>query len=264
MSRTHAINQPTRYRGNVEEAEGLPRNAVRHITEGVRFEYVHYPSAWEYIADATLEELGVTREEVGLAENGWLPVLSMIKRVPGAGAVSNNGSMTTARANAIEKGGTVISPQDPRLGPFTDYMAWYDVQGGGKYFVAWCERVDAVMPNGHLVWDTATAAVEMLKFRVRLRDHVLPKPTRAFPLAIIEREADQLKRYQEMSGGSPQWAERAKQHAARVASMREDLDKWLGKAKSKPLEFAAESPRSPQAERGAPPKQKRGSLPEGA
>jgi hypothetical protein len=254
----HAIAQPTRYRGTVEEAEGLPR-VQRHISEGARFKFAHYPTAWEYVSDETLKERGVTREELGLAKNGWLPVLSMIRAIPGVNGVGKDLRTDTPEAVCAGKGGTVIQPDDSRLGEFRDYMAWYDVRGGGKYFTSWCERVEAVLPSGQLIWDTVTASVEMIKFRAHLRDNLLAKPARGFPLAVIERESDQQKRYVELAGNNPTAARRADEQRKRIDAMRADLDAWLGKPNAKHLEFRPEASPKPLAEKAEkPPKQRRG------
>lgn len=107
------------------------------------WEYVHYPTAWEFVKGEWLPQLGQLNFRNGL--NGQA-----------------EGSPNAARQHAMGKGGTVIPPNHPKLGRFRNYrcsVPAYDPNSGavGSYFCAAWEH-PTMVGNRNVRWDVDDAA----------------------------------------------------------------------------------------------------------
>ena len=165
MSSTIKLSQPTRYRGDVKEVQGLP---VRRGTKvGERFVYVHYPQSWEW-HNKTAQ---------------FLPKPKKIIAKPGCNGVSSNGDLTPAIVTVQQKGGVFINPNDARLGDYQGYVSFYPTEHGGKWFVDWCTEA-TVLSNGQIVWRAKEG--EWDNFRAHLIECGIIEPMRVEILEKLE------------------------------------------------------------------------------
>lgn len=227
------VQQPTRVVAkSVDEPTGIPD--PQHKTHGAKFVYVHYALGWQF-DDAA----------------GFLPVLNAIKGIAAVNGVREdpknpkNLIMGRALGSAMEKGGIVLYPEDARLGPYQHYVARYDTESGGSYYVAWCEEA-TVIPGGRVIWNSTEAGAEFTKFRAYLRDnglvHDLIHP---HYLALLEREINLAESLEDRSAATPALSSRAKKQRERVEAMRKAWDAYEAKLAEKV------QPRAPQkAKRG--------------
>lgn len=157
MSSTIKLNQPTRYRGDVKEVQGLP---VRRGTKvGERFVYVHYPQSWEWHSQT----------------GQFLPKPKRIMAKAGCNGVTTQGDITPAIVAVQQKGGTYINPNDHRLGDFEGYVSYYPTEHGGKWFVDWCTEA-TVLSTGQIVWRAQEGEWE--RFRSHLVTSGIVEPMR--------------------------------------------------------------------------------------
>ena len=100
-------------------AAALPARKARQLH---RWLWKHHPKRWSFHAD--------TRE--------WLPRLGQLKFDAGQMNVLENGNIGLALATAQSHGWVIIQPDDPRLGPYANYMQELPVDNGRKaYAPSW-------------------------------------------------------------------------------------------------------------------------------
>jgi hypothetical protein len=115
-----------------------------------RFVFVHYPYGWAWHD-----------------EHGFLPQLNQIIAKPGVNGVGIDGRLNKAIAGAIQKGGTVINPEDARLGPWRRHVASYVTASGRKHYCFILQRYD-ILPGGRVVGREDAAGYA--NFRAFVRD----------------------------------------------------------------------------------------------
>lgn len=150
------------------------------------FFLAHYFQGWSFYEEKTAD--GEYRSE-------FLPQLSEAKHQPGVNGVADPPEVgmppSTAGmvAGILAKGGTIIRPDDARLGEFRGFIQFYECRGGEKAF---CYRwqTPKVMANGVLRWDTDEA--KHRNFLRHCRDHALVNPMTAEAWEAIEARQVQL------------------------------------------------------------------------
>jgi hypothetical protein len=121
------LSTPTPYAPQADtDGRKLPAKFTNH-----RFVYVHYASGWSWVP--------------GL---GFLPDLSTIVAKPGVNGVDITGRLNKPSAGALQKGGMVINPVDPRLGPWRGYLGSFDTVNGKH----WCfiRAGFTILPGGNV------------------------------------------------------------------------------------------------------------------
>jgi hypothetical protein len=223
------VTQPKKVVENLDEVQGLP-DSIRTNIHGARFLYVHYAFGWEFVDDDKVLSDG----------NGWLPVLSEIKGVAGANGVVEDGKrviMTKAVAAAMEKGGIVIDPKDPRLGPYQHYVCSYDLRGGGKYFVNSFQEA-TVLPTDVVLWNGDDVAPEWNKFRAHLRDHILEPMMPEVYKQKLDVERQLLTSLEDRAASASILEGRAKRQAHRIAKAEAAWAAWQSKIEPEPTKPA--------------------------
>ena len=171
------------------------------------WEYVHYPTAWDYVGSE------------------WLPQLAQLNFRNGLNGQSE-GTPHAARQHAMGKGGTVIPPNHPKLGKFKNYRATvpaYDPNSGaiGQYYCAAWER-PTMVGNRNVRWDCDAAA--FTEFRRTLVTSGIIEPISA---VVAETKIDQLAGMLDHLRALPTNGQRAARIAAAEAlldAMRASLD----------------------------------------
>lgn len=111
----------------VQKADtGLP--PCQHVPRGGNqpFTLVHHHS-WSFVQDDEVE---------GFETGRWLPDYGTIRHEPGANGVTKDGNAIAAINGCTNKGSIPIRPGDRRLAePFRNYLAAFEVKGGGKLHV---------------------------------------------------------------------------------------------------------------------------------
>lgn len=173
MKETLHLKKPQRERIQTREDDGLPINHTHKQT--FRFQYVHYPKSWIYDV-----------------ERGFLPDITKLVARPGLNGVKKDGSMTLALANARDKGATILDPKDERLGPYMDYVHFYPIRGGGKYYVDF-NKSATVLPNDEIIWNKSELRSTWYDFLAFIRGTTLVRPMiKEIFLSIREKEQDKL------------------------------------------------------------------------
>ncbi len=118
----------------LDDSKPVTNNSVAGLDDllpaslaNARFDYVHYPMGWSYN-----EKLGF------LPELGQIAHMAAVNGVRDAGkdrdGRPNPPDATAARAGSQRKGGTLILPNDNRLGDFQGFLRYSECDGGGLYF----------------------------------------------------------------------------------------------------------------------------------
>tara|TARA_R110000850_G_scaffold10138_6_gene36558 strand:+ start:1801 stop:2487 length:687 start_codon:yes stop_codon:yes gene_type:complete len=175
MSNAIRLTTPTAVPTAVDKPSGLP--VRRGVQPALPFVYAVYPRGWEFVEDF-----------------GFLPQLRKIIAKPGCNGVGSDGRLSRPLSSVVEKGGTVVSPEDSRLGDYQHYVRAYDTEFGGKWFVDFCQTA-TVLPTGEILWGV-TEPDAWNKFRAHIRDSGIVPPMLAEiyeALLVFERmNLDQL------------------------------------------------------------------------
>ena len=155
MSQSIQLTQPKRDVQTIETRSGLPTHRQR---PQARFVYVVYPKSWEFDND-----------------HGFLPVMRRIVAKPGANGVDSRGNLSRPIASAQTKGGTYIDPKDTRLGPYMDYVQFYDTDTGGRWYVDFCAKA-TVLTTGEIIWNVRESQEDFALFRKHLKDAGIVPP----------------------------------------------------------------------------------------
>lgn len=178
-----------------QEDQALPPEFANHP-----FVFAHFTNGWEYDLEA-----------------GFVPSLCEIKGKPGCNGVGDDGKLTRALAGAMEKGGTVIHPNDGRLGEWMNYVGVFPVRGGGKHYT-FIRAAYTVLPGGHVVAEDRSA--ELRAFKVHLRDSgIVPAMERAVFEMLMEIESKGLARIVKAHGKGQALPEAVDAKKARIAAM---------------------------------------------
>ena len=215
MPQPITLSQPKTDVQTVETRSGLPTH--RHRPQS-RFVYVVYPKSWEYDT-----------------EHGFIPVMRRLTAKPGANGVDGRGNLTKAVAAATQKGGTYIDPKDTRLGPYVDYVQYFDCDNGGKWYVDFCSKA-TVLSSGEIIWNTKEAAPEFARFRRHLVDAgIVPPMIPEVFQWLLTREQNRAQQLHTRAGDSPAVRADYEKQAAKVDAMINEWDRMNGaKAKAKP------------------------------
>ena len=200
MPQPITLSQPKTDQQTVESRSGLPTH--RHRPQA-RFVYVVYPKSWEY-DDA----------------RGFLPVMRRLTAKPGANGVDHRGNLTKAVAAAVQKGGTYIDPKDTRLGPFVDYVGYYDCDNGQKWYVDFCSKA-TVLSSGEIVWNKEEASEAFAEFRAHLVDaQIVPALMPEVFNWLIDREQNRANQLHQRAGQSPAAAKEYESQTKKIDAMR--------------------------------------------
>lgn len=165
-----------------------------------RFVFVHYPYGWAWND-----------------EHGFLPELNQIIAKPGVNGVGIDGRLNKAIAGAIQKGGTVINPEDARLGPWRRHVASYVTASGRKHYCFILQRYD-ILPGGRVVGREDAAGYA--NFRAFVRDAGIIAPLEeAVYDQMIEMERRGYDRAASRGADRPHMVMFATARKARMAAM---------------------------------------------
>ena len=200
MKETLHLTKPQQELNVHQQDDGLP--ITYRDMQSFKFVYCHFPKSWIY---------DVTR--------GFLPDLTKMIARPGLSGVKKDGSMTLALANVREKGGVVLDPKDERLGPFMNYVHFYPIRGGGKYYVDF-NKAATVLPNDEIIWNKSELRETWYEFLEFVRGTTLVRPMiREIYLAIREKEIDKLNGLLSRFDRNPHLKHRIELAEARLAGM---------------------------------------------
>ena len=200
MKETLHLTKPQKEINVHQQDDGLP--ITYKDKQSFKFVYVHFPKSWIYDVD-----------------RGFLPDLTKMIARPGLSGVKKDGSMTLALANVREKGGVVLDPKDERLGPYLDYVHFYPIRGGGKYYVDF-NKAATVLPNDEIIWNKSELRETWYEFLEFVRGTTLVRPMiREIYLAIREKELDKLNGLLSRFDRNPHLKHRIELAEARLAGM---------------------------------------------
>ena len=214
MSQPIQLTQPKRDVQTVETRRGLPTHKKKPQP---RFVYVVYPKSWEFHE-----------------ENGFLPVLCRLVAQPGCNGVNMRGSLAKPIASAQVKGGTYIDPKDTRLGPYTDYVQYYDTDNGGRWYVDFCAKA-TVLTSGEIIWNTKESTVEFDLFRKHLRDSgIVPALLPEIFDWLVRREEQAAKALLSQAGRNPHTMQQYEKTIKKLEAMNKTYQKLQGKKAAAP------------------------------
>jgi hypothetical protein len=204
MRETLRLKKPTKEVNVIREDEGLPVGPRTRQT--FKFVYVHYPKSWTF--NATL---------------GFLPRIKKVEARPGLNGCKKNGSLALTLARVTEMGGTTLDPKDSRLGEYQDYVHFYPLRGGGKYYVDFNKEA-VVLPNDEVMWNNHEQRDQWNEFMVHLRDCGMIRPIlKEVYLSMLERERKKANSLSGRVDRNPHLANKLKTSLARVEAMQ---DSW--------------------------------------
>ena len=173
MRETVRLRKPEKEQSVIRQDEGLPVGPRTRQT--FKFVYVHYPKSWTFDR-----------------ELGFLPAVKKIEARPGLNGCKQNGSLALTLARVQEKGGTVLDPKDQRLGEYMDYVHFYPLRGGGKYYVDFNQEA-VVLPNDEVIWNTNEQREDWAKFMAYLRDSGMVRPLiKEVYISLVERQRKKI------------------------------------------------------------------------
>jgi len=144
--------------------------------------------------------------------------------------------MALALSRVTEQGGTIIEPKDERLGEYQDYVHFYPLRGGGKYYVDFNAEA-VVLPNDEVIWNTAEQREQWFTFMAFLRDSGLVRPLiKEVYISMIERQRKKIHSLFGRIDRNPHLAKRLEDAEADLAAMEKhwaDANAELMKAQAK-------------------------------
>ena len=219
MRETVRLRKPEKEQSVIRQDEGLPTGPRTKQT--FKFVYVHYPKSWTFDR-----------------ELGFLPRVKKIEARPGLNGVRQNGSMALALSRVTEQGGTIIEPKDERLGEYQDYVHFYPLRGGGKYYVDFNAEA-VVLPNDEVIWNTAEQREQWFTFMAFLRDSGLVRPLiKEVYISMIERQRKKIHSLFGRIDRNPHLAKRLEDAEADLAAM----EKHWADANAELMKQAAKKP----------------------
>jgi hypothetical protein len=162
-----------------------------------------------------------------------------IEARPGLNGVKRDGSMALPLAKVSERGGTVIQPKDQRLGEYMDYVHFYPLRGGGKYYVDF-NREAVVLPNDEVIWNTEEQREKWFIFMAFIRDSGIIQPLiKEVYMAIVERQRKKIHSIYGRLDRNPHLKKRLEDSEADLASM----ERHWAATNAEHLKAIAEKPR---------------------
>ena len=209
MRETVRLRKPEKEQNVIRQDEGLPVGPRTKQT--FKFVYVHYPKSWTFDR-----------------ELGFLPAVKKIQARPGLNGVRQNGSMALTLSRVTERGGTVIEPKDERLGDYQDYVHFYPLRGGGKYYVDFNAEA-VVLPNDEVIWNTADQRQQWFEFMAFLRDSGIIRPLiKEVYISMVERQRKKVNSLYGRLDRNPHLKTRLADAEADLAAMEE---RWASATK---------------------------------
>ena len=201
MSNAIRLTTPTAVPTAVDKPTGLPIR--RGARAGLPFIYAVYPRGWEYVEGF-----------------GFLPQMRKIIAKAGCNGVGSDGRLSKPIAAISEKGGTVIMPEDSRLGDYQHYVRAYDTEHGGKWFVDFCQTA-TVLPTGEILWGV-TEPDAWNNFRAHIRDSgIIPPLLAEIYEVIVVSEKNQLDQLADTVHGNPRAQAKYDKLEKRVQAMQD-------------------------------------------
>ena len=199
--------------------------------------------------------------------HGFLPNLTKIVAEPGCNGVTHSGDMSGTIATIVQRGATVIQPNDRRLiqdgetdenAEFYHYPRYYETQNNPprKWWVEPGQE-PTVTARGEILWDQRKIRETSARFRAHLRDAGIVRPLHAltFEAEILKQEA-RVRRIAQRVGNNPHLAETLKTEEAIIDQMRAAWEsmKATDMSNGQPLAAKAARPKAvtPKAKRGQP------------
>lgn len=217
MRETVRLRKPEKEESVIRQDEGLP--VTPRTKQTFKFVYVHYPKSWTFDR-----------------ELGFLPRVKKIEARPGLNGCKRNGSLALTLARVTEQGGTVIEPKDERLGRYMDYVHFYPLRGGGKYYVDFNAEA-VVLPNDEVIWNTSEQRDQWSEFMAFLRDSGIIRPLiKEVYISIVERQRKKIHSLFGRIDRNPHLAKRLEDAEADLAAMEKhwaDANAELMKAHAK-------------------------------
>jgi len=200
MRETLRLKKPTKEVNVIREDEGLPMGPRSRQT--FKFVYIHYPKSWTFDTDL-----------------GFLPRVKKVEACPGLNGCKKNGSLALTLARVTEMGGTVLDPKDQRLGDYQDYVHFYPIRGGGKYYVDFNKEA-VVLPNDEVMWNTHEQRDQWNEFMVHVRDCGMIQPLlKEVYLSMLERERKKANSLGGRLDRNPHLANKLERTNARIEGM---------------------------------------------
>ena len=200
MRETLRLKKPKKEVNVIREDEGLPVGPRTRQT--FKFVYVHYPKSWTFDS-----------------ELGFLPRIKKVTARPGLNGCKKNGSLAYTLARVTEMGGTVLEPKDERLGDYVDYVHFYPIRGGGKYYVDFNKEA-VVLPNDEVMWNTHESGEKWNEFMIHIRDSGMIRPLlKEVYLSMLERERKKVNSLGARLDRNPHLANKLERATARVEGM---------------------------------------------
>jgi len=239
------LTQPNTRDRSTAEAVGLPASP-RH-KPGKLYIYVHFEQSWYWT-----EAEGPDGERLG-----WLPRPSNVPAEPGVNGVQDPGGrkpvtiahMAGLMASLTSKGAKLLMPEDVRLGDYQFYDRYYDIQGGGRWYVEPGQEA-TVLSNGTILWNSDDIIAHMTEFHRFLRDEA-PSLIHPFRREIyqqmIGREQERLSRYVAAAGVTPGLGYRVERQQQKIELMAADFAAYEASLGSEPAP-------APKLNKGAEPK----------
>lgn len=217
MRETVRLRKPEKEESVIRQDEGLP--VTPRTKQTFKFVYVHYPKSWTFDR-----------------ELGFLPRVKKIEARPGLNGCKRNGSLALTLARVTEQGGTVIEPKDERLGRYMNYVHFYPLRGGGKYYVDFNAEA-VVLPNDEVIWNTSEQRDQWSEFMAFLRDSGIIRPLiKEVYISIVERQRKKIHSLFGRIDRNPHLAKRLEDAEADLAAMEKhwaDANAELMKAHAK-------------------------------
>ena len=170
QTKTQRLTKPTREVYREDVPDGLPTGTRANQRPHPFYIYVLYPKKWYWDSDG-----------------GWLPRPSKVMGVPGANGVHDPGykdgrqrpvrleHMQGTLHGFVQKGATIIHPQDERLKtgrdeePWFSYNGYYETRDGGRWYVEPGQEA-TVAQDGTILWNGNTVGPVVRAFHLHLRD----------------------------------------------------------------------------------------------
>lgn len=142
-------------------AHTLPASSPEVAAHRELFFFAAHPDKWDF------------REAKGDVPAAFLPLVRRIPISAGVEGVGANMSPSRLRGKHLERGKILIDPNDPKLGPWQDYIAMYPVDDGGSAYV-FVGCVPSIRSGGKVRW---TPAPDWDDFRAHLvTEGIVPPP----------------------------------------------------------------------------------------
>lgn len=201
-----SFRQPKRGSEEIEKPLGLP---VVGQKPGRRFAYAHYPRGWSFDL-----------------EHGFLPELCKLTGTPGLNGVGKDGSLSRVLGAVAESGGTLIAPNDGRLGPYQHYCRYYDTEDGGRWYVDFCAEAE-VLPTDEIVWNASESVEAFKAFRAHLRDAGIVEPLSVGVYRLLrETQISRVASLRGRSGLNPHLALKADQEQVKLEAMEKAWEEY--------------------------------------